>query len=412
MRRIAAIGVVLALAAGEAWTQPLEVPRKVVLYFESSLGQEATREDFVYLYETLVTRLAREPLAVLVPASIDAPQSDEARKQQALERGAEGWVRVTVTRTAEDWRLGVSWMDLLGGETAVTERGFSRPDLADLEGAFWDEAAEAIAAAFTPVEQKLEVASGRRGEVTVKALAGTTVRGLGEEPLEIGSDGTGRIELTRPGFYRIEATKAGSLPVREVRYLAVVDTVWEIVQKPAPQWMFEAYTLNASYLGGSFGELFGSFYLRLGLTTYLIAPWLRNENDEERDATLPLTDLVAAFGYLPLGPDAPVRPYADIAVIVRVSLAGGTVAVEPVAPLGCRAAAGVEVLAGPGLRLFADYGPVFYDVHASEAAVVDATLTVNGDRSSGYFYKPWWGGVLGGVLIDLVGFRLGVRWYK
>ncbi len=409
-RKAMAIG--LAFSALAAWGQPAQVPRKVLLRFEAAAAPQLTREDAVYLYATLLTRLRRQPLVVLEAASGTLPQGEDALREHALERGAEGWVRVAVSRTADGVRLAVGWADLAGSPAAVSERAFIRPALADLEGAFWDEVAEAVAAAFPPALQRLDPASAVRGEVTVTALAGTVVRGLGEAPLEIGPEGTGRVVLTRPGLYRIEATREGSLPVREERYLAATDTVWEIAQKPAPRWMFEAYTLNVSYPGGSAAELFGPFYFRLGLTTYIIAPWLRDEDRQETEAALPLTDLVAGLGYLPLGYDAVVRPYLDAGVVVRLAHAGGAVAVEPVAPLGWRAAAGVEVQAGARLRLFTDYGPVFYDVHGSAPAVVEAMLTVDGGRASGYLYKPWWDGPLGGVLIDLVGFRLGVRWYK
>ena len=176
--------------------------------------------------------------------------------------------------------------------------------------------------------------------------------------------------------------------------------------------MFEGYTLNASYLGASAAEISGLFYFRLGLTTYVFAPWLRNENDDEADAALPLTELAAAFGYQPLGFEARVRPYLDLSAFVRIMHAGGALAVEPVAPTGYRAAGGVEIRGATKVRAFADYGPTVYDVHGSDPAAVEASITVNGERSSGYFYKPWWGGVFDGMMVDLVAFRLGVRWYR
>jgi hypothetical protein len=92
--------------------------------------------------------------------------------------------------------------------------------------------------------------------------------------------------------------------------------------------------------------------------------------------------------------------------------AGGSLAVEPVAPLGYRAAAGVEVRGAGRMRAFADYGPAFYDVHSADPGAVETALAVKGERASGYFYKPWWGGVFDWILVDMIAFRLGVRWYR
>jgi hypothetical protein len=200
--------------------------------------------------------------------------------------------------------------------------------------------------------------------------------------------------------------------VRETRYLAAADTVLEIAQQPAPRWMFEGYTLNLSYLGASAAEIAGPFYFRVGLTTYVIAPWLRNERDDGPDPSLPLTDVAAAVGWQPLDPAAPVRPYAEVSAFVRLMHAGGSLAVEPVAPFGYRAAAGVEARGAGRMRAFADYGPVFYDVHSADPGAVETALAVKGERGSGYFYKPWWGGVFDWVMVDMIAFRLGVRWYR
>ena len=56
-RGIAALAIGLALSAMAAWGQPAQVPRKVLLYFEPAGSPDLPREDAVYLYATLLTRL-------------------------------------------------------------------------------------------------------------------------------------------------------------------------------------------------------------------------------------------------------------------------------------------------------------------------------------------------------------------
>ena len=67
--------------------------------------------------------------------------------------------------------------------------------------------ARTITAAFPPVPREADAARVRTGVVTVKALAGTRILGLGPEALEVGADGTARVGLTRPGFYTVEARR-------------------------------------------------------------------------------------------------------------------------------------------------------------------------------------------------------------
>ncbi len=408
----AAIAVALVLAAAASGAQPALSARKVALYFDASPGQAVPREDLVFLRETLLARLDREGLLILEPEDSVVAATDEARGQRAAERGADAWVRVVVAEAGATLSFGVTGRDLSVGGAAFTESRFERNRLRGIDGPFWDEVARAIASAFPQPGLEADAARVKKGGVIVKALAGTRVLGLGPMEVEIGADGTARVELTRPGFYRIEARRAGSVTLKELRYVAAEDSVVELAQAPASRWMFEGYTLNMSYLGGSAAEIFGPFYLRLGLTTYIFAPWLRNSGADDKEPALPLTDLVAAVGYQPLGPDAKVRPYLDLSVFVRIMSAGGSLAVEPVAPIGYRAAAGIEVRGEKRARAFADYGPAVYDVHGSDPSAVEAALTVNEERSSGYFYKPWWGGVFDGIMIDMVAFRVGVRWYR
>ncbi len=380
-----------------------------MLYFEASPPGALAREDLVFLYETLLARLQRASVAVVESDTLAVPASDEERGAKASSRGADAWVRVSVSRGGGGLSAAVTGADLRSGRL-VAAKTFPVPALSGADVATWDGLAAAVAAQFAGGEAGEPVASA--AEIAVEALPGTAVEGLAEKPVQIGPDGTGRVAVVRPGFYRIEALRDGDLPAREELYLSAADGTVSVPQTPAPRWLFEGYTLNLSYLGASAGRLLGPFYFRLGLTTYVFAPWLRNEGEDETAANLPLTELVAGFGYTPLDADAAVRPYVDASGAARLMHTDRVVALDPVAAFAYRVAAGVEVKGTKRARMFADYGPVVYDVHGADSTTVEATITVDGQRSGGYFYKPWWGGALGGVLIDFVAFRVGLRWYR
>jgi hypothetical protein len=408
MRRRSTLAALLALSAALAWPQAQNAGRRVMLYFGATPPGSLPREDLVFLYATLLTRLQRASVAVVEPDAVAVPASGEERAAKATARGADAWVAVSVSREGDGLRASVTGVDLRSGGALAAE-AFNLPSLSGADVVPWDDVAAAVAAAFPPKQPQRPAASA--GEVAVEALAGTQVEGLTASPIRVGPDGTGRVSVVRPGFYRVEAQRDGELPAREDLYLSVDDDTVRLVQAPAPRWLFEGYTLNLSYLGGSVGRVLGPFYARVGLTTYIIAPWLRNEGEDETAANLPLTEIVAAIGFAPLGGDAAVRPYVDGSAEARLMHTAHVFALDPVAPFAFRAAAGVEIRGASRARLFADYGPVVYDVHGADPTTVEATITVDGERGGGYFYKPWWGGVLGGVLIDLVAFRVGLRWY-
>ncbi len=379
-----------------------------MLYFEAAPPEALAREDIVFLYGTLLARLQRASVAVVESDAFTVPASDEERGANASARGADAWVRVSVSRAGDGLSAAVTGADLRSGRL-VAAKAFPMPAPSGAEVASWDDLAAAVAAELPAGKEEKPVASA--AEIAVEALPGTTVGGLIESPLQIGPGGTGRVSVVRPGFYRIEALRDGDLPAREELYLSVDDGTISVPQARSPRWLIEGYTWNLSYLGGSAGRLFGPAYFRLGLTTYVFAPWLRNEGEDETAANLPLTELVAAFGFAPLGADAAVRPYVDASGAARILHAAHVLALDPVAPFAGRVAAGVEIRGKTRARMFADYGPVVYDVHGADETTVEAAITVDGERSGGYFYKPWWGGVLGGVLIDFVAFRVGLRWY-
>ena len=402
----------LALVAVLSWSQSEQVPRKVMLYFDPQAARDLPREDLIFLYETLLARLQRASLAVLEPAEVGVPPSDEERSTRAAARGADAWLLAAVSREGEGLVVALTAADLRKNGAVVLSQSFRRPGVAGAELVSWEEVAEPVASVFPPAEQAAGSPPAVSTDVTVTALPGTTVKGLSDMPLEIGSDGSARLSPPRPGFYRIEALREGSLPAHEELYLSAGGAKVEVAQTPTPRWLFEGYTLNVSYLGGSVGRVFGPYYVRLGMTTYLFAPWLRDEEDESTDASLHLTEFLAAFGYVPLGHDKPVRPYAEISGLTRVMRAGHSLALEPIAPFAVRAAVGFEVRGAARLRLFADYGPVFYDVYGAKENEVEAMITVDGQRESGYYYEPSRGGLFEWVLIDPVAFRLGLRWYR
>jgi hypothetical protein len=415
-RIAAATRIVAALllsgVAALATAQPVIVPRKVLVYFEPGPAGGMTRADAIFLYETMLARLQRGPFVVLEPAEVALPPERAVRSVHATRRGADGWIHVAVEGRNDDVVATVSAFDVAGDTAPFAPTTFTIPRDAVQRAGGWDGVVDLVASAFPSSEQRVQGEVSRTSEIMVTALAGTTVRGLSAAPLVVGPDGTARAEVLLPGLFVIEAVRPGSLRARMERYLTVGETQLAIPQTPIPRLFYEASVLNLGYFGASIAEVAGPLYLRAGFTTYAVAPWLRNAEDEDVPVTRPLTELQAAVGFSPFAFDARVRPYGEIGFAARVMHSGGVVALDPIAPFVYRAAVGFEVKTRFGWLFFADYGPQILDVHSADQATVEAMLSTAGERQGGYVYEPTWDGIFDAILVDMVGFRVGLRWYR
>ena len=397
------------------------VPRNLLVLVE--ISEPFTAEDRIVLYESLLMRLHTDVDDVTVFELMDPRQaspSDEERSRLALERGADAWLYVRVERDGEGIAIGARSVDLITGEQAF-EVSVARSAVRGMERVFWSDVVRAVDEHYEMIdreEQETRREEGPErsadGAVIIRAVPGTVLTGLGEEPVTVGSSGRVSVPLVRFGTYTVRAEADGYYPQTEDFYLDTRKRTIELTQRPASSWAVELYLNGLLYPGveASYYLRPGFWYLRFGLNTFALGLPLRDRSVGER-TSFGLTHLNLSTGLYIFGAvDSIVRGYASVGGLLRLNhLQGRPIAIDPISAFGVFLATGVEVSPSPFVRFFLEYRPLLYFSGRPEllAAGYAKALTEDGtedteadDLAPPYAFFSW------GAL-DYTNFNVGVR---
>jgi hypothetical protein len=324
---------------------------------------------------------------------------------------ANGWLWVQLSVEAATTRLRVKSYDLTSGRTTITQ-GISREGrltVFDLPFEKWQDLAGLVKDAY-PVTPSSAITPGQRSALLeVKALPGSSVGIPGTPPVTADSDGIAELTLSTPAEYTVTATLDGYHEAKTRLFLAEDRTV-ELEQKADSTWSVEASMQDFGYPGFS-ARWFptpGLFWVRAGLTTYLLGLDLRSQGSDSTDtgsviSSNPLTNISVAAGIYFTPKDRLFRGYAEAEIFLRVFHPPDiTPRLEPVSGGGFRLAVGTELAPwAPQGAFFLEYTPTVYLTGLQ--SLFKASLGQY-DIPPGWLFPP-------GAAINLLTFRVGYRWF-
>jgi hypothetical protein len=405
--RLLVMSGALLIAAAAAFAQEAApgqtVHRRLLLTVARPQSSSFTAGDAFMIGRSLLERLQDADTEIIVVEGTDEStgRSPDELGAQAKDAGADGWMQVTLDGGWPAAKLGIRSFDLVSNamvaELSATRTGWGNP--AGLAQESWTDVVQAVVGKFPPVEAAAPVDAGPpQAKLTVTALPGSVVTGLGKTPLRIEADGSASAMLPVMREYVLRTTLAGFTPVTQRVFLST-DREVRVEQKKSSRWGLELSLLDAQAPGVDITMAVParSFFLRAGFSTYAAGLALNSTSVLLND---PLTNISLQAG-LYLGPEDRVfRLYLALGAFARVVHAKDTVPVlDQMAPVGLRFMVGSELPGPPQGRFFFEYTPTLYST-----SIPDVFRAALGQNSS-----PGW--IFGHTLAaSLISFRFGFRW--
>ena len=391
-----------------------------LLFVFSYEGGERSTEELEALRRSAAAAFAvRRPSARIL---LDDGGGPARVRERAIARAAVGWVELSVREeeAATEIEAAAYAVAAIGPAFDIAYReppGLTGPRLRRA----WTTAAEEFDRTYEELVE-LALADIRFTPVTVHAVPGTTVEGLGETPRTVPDSGMLEARLPSPLAYAVTARAPRHYPAERLVLVLeeAVDVTFE--QPPRSPYSWELALANASYPSFEVARRLGGDYLfaRGGFTTYLlgIVPFHDDDDElppDEREQLFRSDDLTVLS--LQLGsylhpPYGRFRAYAAGGALLRVIHTSGYRGRDPVAPWGVVSTLGVESRPSERWRLFFEWQPALYPTDYPEILMrrLPGAVQVWGDEHSSaeeFFIAeektPAW--VLSGAT-----FRLGVRW--
>ena len=396
----------LLLAAGAVATQAQEQitrRRSLLLFFSFETGGRFTEIERRLLYESLLFKLsaADAPYRV-IEWGRKAPDSDRDRTDAALESDCDAWAAVQVLGSSESPGYRIVAYDLVTRKL-VTDESYTRDTPLrprDLERRFWDDGAALVTTSFQTVEM------GTR--VRLLGVPGTVVAGLPDFPLRVGEHGVLETVLPSPSLYTIRATHRTQKPLTRTFSLREEPLEIDLGQERAPKYLFDASLTTLNFAGGDFGvyAIPNYAYAKVGLTTYLLGVYIGGTEDSAEESKLfqsrPLTQVRVLAGSYFNPPDATVRFYGSLGLVLRFTHTSGLVGLEPISPFAVEAAVGTETSPWKWGNVFFELAPTWY--YARNVELLAASYPAD--------YTAFNVGPVGSGLLDFLNYRLGVRWHR
>jgi len=399
--------VPLMLAAyGAAAQKPVELQevRRLLLYFEVAEEAEFDQQQQTLLYESLAAALSivSDKAALLEYRGSGVPAEDTERSTAAETAGADSWLQVTVRGDFKKAVVQARCLDLLNGITAFEleeEKEIIR-GTRDLGLEFWNEVEEAVSAYF---EQALNM-ENTTGELSLQAVAGTRIRGIGPKRLKTTDAGVATAEVPLPSTLRYRATRPGYWPVEGQIYVDQPQKQIVIEQTPGSRAAVEIYLHNFSFPGFDFSVYLipDMVYARAGILTYLFGFVLEGDDEDELFVSYSLNHYNISLGFYLNAPDRYFRPYFSAGAFWRIIATRGFWGLEPIAPFGMQPVLGFEYSRQPRYKLYFEFAPMVHWTGGQDNTFLFLLSLPRGDRSSGYLPLDW-------CVVNLLNFKTGVR---
>ena len=410
--------LILIAGPGISAQESIQVPRRMLLFFEPLRGSNFSRNERILLYESLLVMLETEASEVAVFESPDPnniPDTAEERSRQADEIGADAWLWVGIQGDRDSSNLLIESYDLLAGQTVIDTK-IEKTVLKSLERRFWSEVIRAVRESYETRPQRIveSEVTETNSEVTLMAVPGTEIVGLTDFPLVVQDSGVVSVDLNQSATYTLRATKKGYYPLTQTFALTSPELDLALEQRKASRVAVELYLNNLTYPGleVSFYFIPNLFFGRFGVNTFLVGLPFRNL-DEGGRTSFGLTHLNVGLGIYLNAPDSLFRFYVAAGMFLRfIHLEGESLQLDPISSVGIFPAVGVEVSTIPTLRFFVEYRPLVYftsepDLMAASYAKSKTEEGTGGtddvDISPPFIFPD-----IGGV-IDPTNFNVGLR---
>lgn len=377
-------------------------PRHVLLTVTAAQESGFTQGDLLLVARSLHQRLAEaEPDVIFVEPTVEPAAGEDlaARTQQA---GADSWIELTVSGDWSSARLQVRAFDLLL-RSKVADFGAQRITWVSpggLSQETWADVTQAISGKFPMLETSAaDSGSPRLARLTISALPGSTVTGLGSPVLRVGRQGKAFRELPPRKEYALRVDLPGYAPVNTRVFLGS-DREVEIHQVKSPSWGLEGALSDSRAPGIDASVYFpgSSLFVRYGFFTYAVGLALDSSGVLLSE---PLTTLEMQMGAYLSPEDRFFRWYVAGGGFVRIVHAPDAwPLMDALSPGGLRAVAGVETPISSHGKLYFELTPTWYQTSQPDAF----RAALGQDRNPpGWAFGPTYA-------FSVLSFRIGYRW--
>ncbi len=379
-------------------------PRRMLLSVARDADGTFTPNDLLQISRSLQIKLlsATAEIDVVEPAEGITDHSSTGLNAAARAAGADSWLSVSAGGGWAALKLSVRSSDLIADTTVldITVMRTGWESSQDLSGEEWAEIIQPIAGHYHRVAVAVVAPQGPAlARVTVTALPGTRITGLGEPALIVDESGAASREMPAAHQYTLDASLSGYFFISQQIFLAA-DKVVSFVQKPESTWSLDALLQDRGYPGVSFGwsPIPGRVTLKLGIRTYLFGLAF---DAAGVISSSPLSDVLIQGIVSPIAELGPVRPYLGLEGFLRVDHPAGSVpSLDGLSPGGAKAIVGVELMTTPGGGFFLEYAPIMYFTETPE--LLKAALGP-GSLPPGWIFSP-------ASALNMLSFRAGYRW--
>ncbi|TVQ96531.1 MAG: hypothetical protein EA403_15965 [Spirochaetaceae bacterium] len=347
----------------------------------------------------------------------------EDRRQATVDRDAVAWIEIVV---AEDGLLA----DIRAAAfTTVTVEPVFEVEYRELVGSsllvptrLWRATADAFAEAW-PELVDLAFSDFRTALLTVEAVAGARVTGIGGEARIVPDSGTISVPVPVPQSLLLHARAPRHYPLEQPVFVLETDRVVSLSLPQRSPWVFDFGLSGFSYPAIDVARHVAGDYLfgKIGLTSYVLGLTALADSDDfddERERVFssePLTVFSGQIGTYLASPHGALRPYLASGFSWRLIHAREFFGSDPIAPWGVVTTFGIETRPTHPWRVFFQWEPTLYRTRFPEAAeeLLPGGTRIWGRRTSvagigvdpGDSGSPSW--VLAGGL-----FRIGVRFQR
>jgi hypothetical protein len=341
-------------------------PVPVLLFFSWSGGQKDLEQLDVLRRSAAAAFASQRPDArILLQADIPADL-----RLASKERDAVGWIEILVTDDGLQLEITASAHAVAALTPAFEIRytelsGLTLPNL----GRIWLRAADRFQETWPDLVERA-TSDVRYTEVTVHAVPGTRLSGLGGIDRVVPESGELRAEVISPLVYTLRTRARQHYPTETIVLVLEDDVEVSLRQPPRSAFSYDFGLANFSYPSLDVSRRIAGDYLyaRLGLTTYLlgIVPFADNDRyrvDDEQEKVFyaeDMTEFRAQFGSYLISPHAPARAYLSTGAVWRLIHTRGFWGGDPVAPWGLVTTIGVETQPSARWRLFLEWRPTLY----------------------------------------------------
>ena len=395
--------VVFSAGAQDAGPPDGQAARRLLLVVTRAGNSTLAANDIQLLSRSILMQVQKATSEVVVVESPGSPAdvSQTALEQAAKGAGADSWLSVAASGSWTALKLGVKSFDLISSSMVMdisVSRGEWQSAL-DLALEPWDEIVRPVAGHYHFVQTVASPQGARLARLTIAAIPGTTIDGLGSPALVADENGTASRDVPVPREYTLHARLRGHSVVSSSIFVSG-DRVVKLEQHPISSWALDFSLQDQAYpgVGLSWSPLPGIVAIELQVTSYLVGVSL---GTAELFSSAPVTDVALQAGiYLPFQPRL-IRAYTMLGVSVRIdSPLQSPLSLDALSPFAVKAMVGAELALSERGSFFLEYAPAAY--FTAVPLLLQAALGP-GNAPPGWLFTS-------GVGFNLLSFRAGFRW--